>query len=159
VADEIHLERVARVRSVARVLDTAIRIPGTEIRFGLDSILGLVPGLGDVSGAVLSGYIILASARLGVSPAVIVRMIMNVAVDTGLGAVPIIGDLFDVAWRANVRNADLLEKHAALPSTTTRSSRGVLVLALVGILLLAIGAITLSVFILRALASLATTSG
>jgi hypothetical protein len=156
MTDDLNLERVARVRSLARVLDSALRIPGTDIRFGLDSILGLVPGLGDVSGAVLSGYIVLASARIGVPPAVLMRMILNVAVDTGLGAVPVIGDMFDVAWRANIRNADLLERHAVLPEATARSSRGILVLALLALILLVVGAITLSVFLFRALARLAS---
>jgi hypothetical protein len=156
MSDDLNLERVARVRSLARMLDSALRIPGTDIRFGLDSILGLVPGLGDVSGAVLSSYIVLASARMGVPPAVLLRMILNVAVDTGLGVVPVIGDMFDVAWRCNIRNADLLEKHAALPEATARSSRGILVLALLALILLAVGAITLSVFVFRALARLAS---
>jgi hypothetical protein len=156
MTDDINLERVARVRSLARVLDSALRIPGTDIRFGLESLIGLVPGLGDVSGAVLSGYIVVASARLGVPPAVLLRMILNVAIDTGLGAVPVIGDMFDVVWRANIRNADLLEKHAALPEATGRSSRALFVLALLALILLAVGAITLSVFLFRALARLAS---
>ncbi|HEY8165715.1 MAG TPA: DUF4112 domain-containing protein [Gemmatimonadaceae bacterium] len=156
MTDTVYLERVARVRSVARILDTALRIPGTDIRFGLDSILGLVPALGDVSGAVLSGYIIIASARLGVPPAVVVRMILNVAVDTGLGAVPLIGDVFDVAWRANIRNAELLEKHAALPEATTRSSRVIVAAAVAALVLLGIGAVAFSVVVFRALAHLAT---
>lgn len=156
MTDTVYLERVARVRSVARVLDAAVRIPGTDIRFGLDSILGLVPALGDVSGAVLSGYIIIASARLGVPPSVVVRMILNVAVDTGLGAVPVIGDVFDVAWRANIRNAELLEKHAALPEATTRSSRVIVAAAVAALVLLGIGAVALSVVVVRALVHLAT---
>jgi hypothetical protein len=156
VTEEIRLERVVRIRSLARVLDTAVRIPGTDIRFGLDSIIGLIPGLGDVSGAVLSGYIVLASARLGVPPSVVSRMILNVLVDTAIGTVPVIGDVFDVAWRANIRNADLLEKHAASPAATTRSSRAIIIGAVVALILLAAGAVTVSVLLVRALASLAS---
>jgi hypothetical protein len=156
VTEEIRLERVVRIRSLARVLDTAVRIPGTDIRFGLDSIVGLIPGLGDVSGAVLSGYIVLASARLGVPPSVVSRMILNVLVDTAIGTVPVIGDVFDVAWRANIRNADLLEKHAALPAATTRSSRAIIIGAVVALILLAAGAVTVSVLLVRVLARLAS---
>jgi hypothetical protein len=156
VTEEIRLERVVRIRSLARVLDTAVRIPGTDIRFGLDSIIGLIPGLGDVSGAVLSGYIVLASARLGVPPSVVSRMILNVLVDTAIGTVPVIGDVFDVAWRANIRNADLLEKHAASPAATTRSSRAIIIGAVVALILLAAGAVTVSVLLVRALARLAS---
>jgi hypothetical protein len=156
VTEEIRLERVVRIRSLARVLDTAVRIPGTDIRFGLDSIIGLIPGLGDVSGAVLSGYIVLASARLGVPPSVVSRMILNVLVDTAIGTVPVIGDVFDVAWGANIRNADLLEKHAASPAATTRSSRAIIIGAVVALILLAAGAVTVSVLLVRALASLAS---
>jgi hypothetical protein len=156
VTEEIRLERVVRIRSLARVLDTAVRIPGTDIRFGLDSIIGLIPGLGDVSGAVLSGYIVLASARLGVPPSVVSRMILNVLVDTAIGTVPVIGDVFDVAWRANIRNADLLEKHAASPAATTRSSRAIIIGAVVALILLAAGAVTVSVLLVRVLARLAS---
>ncbi len=121
-------------------------------------MIGLVPGIGDLSGTILSGYIILASARLGVPPSVLVRMLLNVAVDTGIGSVPVLGDIFDVAWRANIKNADLLEKHLTPGKARDirKVSRGALLIVLVGLLLLAAGAITISVLLFRTLARLAT---
>ncbi|MDB4900542.1 MAG: hypothetical protein JWN53_2350 [Gemmatimonadetes bacterium] len=100
---------LVRARAIARLLDTAARVPGTSIRFGLDPLLGLVPGAGDLAGAVLSGYVVLLGARLGVSRIVILRMLTNVAIDTIGGTLPIIGDAFDVGWKSNTRNLALLE--------------------------------------------------
>jgi hypothetical protein len=93
------------------VLDSVIVIPGTNLRFGVDAVLGLFPGGGDVVGAALSGYIVYESWRLGVPPAALARMIGNVVTDTVLGAVPIAGDLFDAAWKANLRNIEILRRH------------------------------------------------
>jgi hypothetical protein len=109
---------VSDVRSsnaLARLLDTAIRIPGTNIRLGLDAVLGLIPGAGDAVGALLSSYIILAAARQGAPRAVLLRMIGNVAIDSVIGAVPVLGDIFDIAFKSNARNAALLERVAVQP--------------------------------------------
>lgn len=131
-----------RARELARILDTAIGIPGTPIRVGLDAILGLIPGAGDVAGALLSAYIILTAIRGGAPPAVIWRMLGNVGLDTLGGALPIIGDLFDVAYKSNIRNVELLERYAAEPAKVVTRSHwlGVLVVALVVLLLLALAA-------------------
>ena len=128
--------RAAGPRRAARVLDELFRVPGTNIRFGLDSILGLLPGGGDFAGGALSAYVIVAAARLGAPPSLLVRMGANVLVDTLLGTVPVIGDLFDVAWKANRRNVELLEAFEGAPARTASRNRVVLVLVL-GVLLLA----------------------
>src|SRR5215216_3254920 len=86
----------ARVRALARLLDAAVRVPGTNVRVGLDALIGLIPGVGDVAGVAFYGYIILAAARLGVPVPVVLRMLLNVATDTVVGAVPLVGDIFDV---------------------------------------------------------------
>lgn len=93
------------------MLDSVIVVPGTNIRFGIDPLLGLFPGGGDVVGAALSGYIVYESWRLGVPASGIARMIANVLADTLLGAVPVAGDLFDVLWKANLRNIEILRAH------------------------------------------------
>jgi hypothetical protein len=103
-------DTLARARTLTRLLDSAARVPGTGIRFGLDPILGLVPGLGDVAGAALAGYMVLLGARAGASRTTIVRMIANVAIDAVGGTVPLLGDAFDVAFKANSRNLALLER-------------------------------------------------
>jgi hypothetical protein len=111
-----------RVRALARLLDSAVRIPGTNIRFGADSIVGLIPGLGDMAGAVLSGYIVLVATRLGVPPSVVTRMLLNIGVDTLAGSVPLVGDLFDVGWKANQKNVALIERHVGNEVPPRRSS-------------------------------------
>lgn len=147
-------EDVRRVQLLARALDSAIRIPGTGIRFGLDSVIGLIPGAGDVASALMSGYIVLASARMGVPPSVVIRMILNLAVDTVVGAVPLVGDLFDVGFRANVRNANLLDRHLAEPAAVRRSSRVAVAAAIGGVVLLAAGGVALAMLVVRGLSSL-----
>lgn len=101
---------LARARTLTRILDTAVRVPGTGIRFGLDPILGLVPGLGDVAGAALAGYMVILAGRAGASRLTIYRMLANIAVDTVGGTLPLVGDAFDVAFKSNSRNLVLLER-------------------------------------------------
>jgi hypothetical protein len=141
--------RVERLRRVGWMLDSTFKVPGTGIRFGLDSLIGLVPGLGDLVGGALSLYIIAESARLGVPRGLLLRMGWNVALDTFVGEVPILGDLFDVAWKANMRNLALLEGHLQQPVASARSSRGFVVVLCLGLLLLTVGAITLAVLLFR----------
>ena len=138
-------------KALARVLDTAVGIPGTRIRVGLDALLGLIPGAGDALSAALSGYIILAAARAGASRPVLVRMVGNVVLDTLIGAIPVLGDLFDVAFRSNVRNVALLERLAVDPAPVDRGSRrlGILVIAIVALVVL--GIVTLGFLLARML--------
>ena len=105
--DSVDEAAVQRMRFVARLLDDSIRLPGTEFKIGLDPIVGLLPVAGDAVAAALSGYIVLESARLGVSYLTLLRMLANVGVDFAVGSVPVVGDIFDVAWKANVRNLQL----------------------------------------------------
>jgi C4-dicarboxylate transporter len=100
-----------RLERFARLMDTAVRIPGTGIRVGLDSVIGLVPGIGDAVSAVFATWIVAEAARLGVPKRKLARMMGNVLIDAGIGAIPIAGDLFDVAFRANSRNFEILREH------------------------------------------------
>jgi len=99
---------LGRIRTVAYVLDESVRIPGTTIRVGLDPIVGLLPVAGDVATAVCSLYIVAEAVRLGVPKRTVVRLLANIAVDAVLGSVPVVGDLFDAYWKANVKNAELV---------------------------------------------------
>jgi hypothetical protein len=141
--------RIDRLRRVGWILDSSIRIPGTGIRFGIDSLIGLVPGLGDLLGGALSLYIIAESARMGVPRSLLARMGWNVALDTIVGEVPVLGDLFDVAWKANMRNLGLLEEHLQQPVQSVRASRGFVALLILGLLLLTVGTVTLAVLLFR----------
>lgn len=148
-------DRAASIRTLARMLDSAVRIPGTQIRIGAESVFGIIPVVGDVAGAALSGYIVLASARLGAPPSTIIRMLVNIGIDTIVGAVPILGDMFDVAYRANMRNVELLDSHLGESPQTRRANWWVIIGVLAVLLLLSIGAIALALAILRFLAGLA----
>jgi hypothetical protein len=101
-------ERVARLDGLATLLDTALLIPGTNIRFGLDALIGLVPGIGDAVTTAMSLFIVHEAHQLGAPGHVLARMLANVALDGVVGAVPIVGDAFDVVWRSNKRNMRLL---------------------------------------------------
>jgi hypothetical protein len=109
--------RLKRVRLLSRLLDEQFRIPGTTYRVGLDGLLGLLPGAGDAIGALLSAYILYEAIRLGAPKTVLLRMVTNIGIDTLGGAIPVVGDIFDVAWKANKKNAALL--HAYLASQRT----------------------------------------
>ena len=103
------LKNLKRIRRIANLLDSAIGIPGTKWRIGLDPILGLIPGGGDLITAGISAYIIYLSARFGLGKKEIGKMVKNVALETILGSFPLIGDIFDAYFKANLRNLEILE--------------------------------------------------
>lgn len=149
--------RLSQARALAKLLDRAVRIPGTNITFGLDAVLGLVPGGGDIAGAIFSAWLLMLGAKMGVPRHILARMVANIAIDTVGGSVPLIGDLFDVAWKSNTRNLALLEQFADSPSGTGRLvSRSMLIAAMSLVALLVVGGIWLAVIIVKALLSLAT---
>jgi hypothetical protein len=98
---------VERMRTVARVFDDLVRVPGTDFRVGIDPVLGAIPVVGDALSTGLSLYVVLESARLGVSFTTLLRMLANVAIDTVGGSIPVVGALFDTVWKANKRNLEL----------------------------------------------------
>lgn len=145
---------LARVRRLATLLDAAVGIPGTRLRFGVDSLLGLIPGGGDVAGALLSGGVVLAAARLGAPPSLLLRMLGNLALDALLGTVPLAGDLFDVAWKANMRNVRLLERHLDDPEGARRGSRALVAAAGAGVVVVVLLVLAAVVGAARVVASL-----
>jgi Domain of unknown function (DUF4112) len=110
-----HLFRDENLDLLSRVLDTWFRIPGTSIRFGIDGILGLVPGIGDILAGLASCIILFAAWIRGTPYVTLARMLANVAIEVVVGAIPFLGDAFDIAWRANRRNYALLERHIQQP--------------------------------------------
>lgn len=133
-----------RLRRLAWLLDSSIGLPGTRFRIGLDGLIGLIPGIGDAIGALLSSYILAEAARLNAPKTVILHMGFNVLVDTLLGIIPVLGDFFDMAWKANQRNIKLLDAYAENPRGVTTSSRLIvwavaLVLGVVIILIAVLG--------------------
>jgi Domain of unknown function (DUF4112) len=119
---------------LSRLLDTWFRIPGTNIRFGLDGIVGFIPGIGDVLGGLASCIIVLAAYFRGVPLITIARMVANLAIEVVVGLVPVLGNLFDIGWRANRRNYHLLE--GSLAATRRDTSRDWIFMGLLGLGLL-----------------------
>ena len=107
------LNKLRRIRKIAKLLDTAIGIPGTKLRIGLDPILGLLPGGGDLIGGLISAYMIYLAASFGLEKPKITQMVKNIALETFVGFIPVVGDIFDFYFKANIRNLDILEQHLA----------------------------------------------
>ena len=127
MSDELQRQQAALVRldRYATLMDARFRVPGTRFRFGLDPIIGLLPGIGDTLGLALSLYVIVEAIRLGVSKRVLFSMLRNVGLEALVGVVPIAGDVFDMGFKANLRNAALLKRHIEerLRPTPVRASR------------------------------------
>lgn len=113
-----------RLNRLAWLLDNSIPIPGLHFRIGLDALIGLIPGIGDAVGVLLSTYILGEAARLGVPKTVLIRMAFNVAIEGVIGIIPLAGDLFDAAWKANQRNVRLIGAYLDNPRKITRTSTG-----------------------------------
>lgn len=144
-------QRVKRLQRLARLWDAAIRVPGTRIAIGFDPLIGLVPGIGDALGALFASYILYEAMQLGVPVSVLLRMLVNIVIDALLGAVPVIGDVFDVVWKANMMNVALVERHLADPRGTHRASRRWLLLLGAAMLLLVAAGVALGWLLIRAL--------
>lgn len=143
-----HITKVNKLRRISRLLDNAIPIPGTKFRLGLDPILGLIPGGGDTLSGALSAYIVVEAAKMGLPREILVTMVQNIVIDSLAGTVPIVGDLFDVTWKANVKNIVLLEQHLEI-AEVKKGDRWfifglILVLALIVLGFAAITAFTVS---------------
>jgi hypothetical protein len=105
--------QIARLETLARVLDDVFRVPGTRIRFGLDGVVGLIPGVGDAVTGALAAYLAVRARDLGLPASVILRMTANVGIDLAIGCIPVAGDLFDVGFKANRRNVELMKRELA----------------------------------------------
>jgi hypothetical protein len=122
-AEQRHSERLRRardeMRAIAWLLDGTFRIPGTRFRFGLDPIIGLVPAAGDVVSGAVGVYLIARAVQFRLPPIVVARMVVNTVLDFVVGVVPVLGDLFDFAYRSNARNMQLFEEYATDPGRST----------------------------------------
>lgn len=137
-----------RLKQLAHVLDSAIALPG-GYRVGFDGIIGLVPGIGDLTGAALSSYIIMEAHRLGAPIVVLLRMLFNMLLESFIGAVPLLGDLFDFIWKANRRNVALLERHLDQPHRVRRQSTWIIAVILGSLALLTVAVVALLAALLR----------
>jgi hypothetical protein len=120
---------------------------------GLEAIIGLVPGLGDLVGGGFSAWLILQAARLGAPPSLLARMGWNLLVDTAVGAIPLLGDLFDAGFKANLRNLALLDSHVQGPAASRRASRRFIAIVALLLVLLLVGSVTVAVLLVQLLLS------
>src|SRR4051794_12963664 len=138
VTHESHGRTLTALRKWSVLLDSAFRVPGTSMTFGLDPLLGLIPGLGDLTTPLFAALLLLHGVRLRIPRVVQVRMLMNAAIDFLIGVVPVVGDLFDFGWKANVRNLALLERHARPGSRATGADWAFVVVILGGLFVIAV---------------------
>jgi len=149
--NDSHIANLRRIRQISHVLDNAIRIPGTNYRVGLDPILGLFPGGGDFVAMVFSAYMIVTAAKMGVPREKLMQMVSNVIVDTFAGSVPVVGDLFDVAWKSNIKNLELLDEHMGSPQPGKAADWWFVGALLAGLFIIMLLIISLSVVVIRLL--------
>jgi hypothetical protein len=135
-----------RIGRVTHLLDELIEVPGTSIKIGLDPVIGLIPIAGDAVSALAGGWVILEASRFGLPRVVLARMILNLALDLGIGAIPLLGDAYDLFFRSNSRNLALFRRHALDPTASTRGEQALFI----GIALLVIGVVWLVVTVLGA---------
>ncbi|MGB5809130.1 MAG: DUF4112 domain-containing protein [Polyangiales bacterium] len=153
-----HGRKLQRLRSLSTLLDNAVRIPGTEYRVGLDPLIGLIPGGGDLVGGLLSTYIVLEAARMGVPRDRLGKMGTNILLELGVGTIPVLGDFFDVTWKANARNVALVEEHLAIEELTEPSKPWFVALLVVAIAATVVGTTALSIWLIRQLFEMAAGS-
>jgi hypothetical protein len=127
-----HADKMRHVERIARLMDSEFTIPGTTFRFGLDPVIGLIPGIGNLATTAVSGMLIWTMMRHGASNNVVIRMALNLVIDAVVGAIPILGNLFDFAYRANDRNVELLRRHYE-EGKYQGSGRGIIIAVLVGL--------------------------
>lgn len=138
-----------RIGRVTHVLDELISVPGTSIKVGLDPVIGVIPIAGDALAALVGVWVILEASRFGIPRVVLGRMVANLVVDLGIGAIPLIGDAYDLFFRSNSRNLDLFRRHALDPGASTRGEQGFFI----GLVVLAIGLLWLIATLIGALGS------
>jgi hypothetical protein len=143
--------RLAALRRAQHMLDEVYRVPGTNIRFGWDALVGLIPWVGDVTTAVMACGIIVQSHQMRVPRVVQLRMILNVAIDLLVGLVPFVGDVADVFWKSNKKNFALLERHAAPEAKPTRGDWIFVTAAVTLILLIAIAPLLMMYWIVHSM--------
>src|SRR5687767_3494445 len=139
---------------LAYVLDDLVRVPGTNMRVGVDALIGLLPGGGDLAGGIMSAYTLVVATRLGAPPSVLLRIAANILTDMIVGTVPLLGDLFDAGWKANRRNVALLRRYLDKPAPVQRSSRALVAVLLIAVAAIATAAAIVSVILFRWLFSL-----
>ena len=131
--NEIIEERIIRLKRLSERLDETFTVPGTDYKIGIESIIGVIPLVGDLIGGVISTYIMYSGIKIGASPRIIAQMAANIAIDFAIGSIPIIGDLFDFVWKANKKNVKLIEEVSVLNEETNKINYLIVATLIVGL--------------------------
>ena len=131
--NEIIEERIIRLKRLSERLDETFTVPGTDYKIGIESIIGVIPLVGDLIGGVISTYIMYSGIKIGASPRIIAQMAANIAVDFAIGSIPIVGDLFDFVWKANKKNVKLIEEVSVLNEETNKINYLIVAALIVGL--------------------------
>lgn len=140
------------MRSLARLLDDIVRVPGTNISIGLDPLLNLIPFAGDAIGTLMSVSLLITAVRMNVPKRVLARMIVNIGIDALIGVIPAIGQVLDFVWKANSKNMALLERYAVMPEATKKASSVALIVVLMVVLAIVCGTLVSAYWLLKLLA-------
>ena len=143
--------KLERLRYLSNLWDNALRIPGTNLRVGLESLIGILPFGGDVIGLLLSCYILFHAIQFKLPKTILLRMVSNIIIDAVVGLVPILGDLFDTTWKANTRNVNILENHLQQPTLSHSANRRFIVLLWLGVVSISIVLIAICVVLFKLL--------
>ena len=146
-------------RWLALVMDNLLRVPGTNLRFGLDPLIGLLPGLGDTGSALISAMALVAAARCGLPKILLARMSLNILINEAIGIIPILGDAFSFWFKSNARNYQLLRRYTIAPRRSTRSDWIFVAVVLVALAAILLVSLAVSVWLLYAIARLLGRSG
>jgi hypothetical protein len=141
-------------RWLALIMDNLLRVPGTNFRFGLDPVMGLLPGLGDTGSALISAMALIAAARRGLPKILLARMSLNILINEAVGIIPIVGDAFSFWFKSNARNYDLFRQHTAAPRRSTKSDWIFVAVVLSALLLILVVSLAISFWLLYGLARL-----
>ena len=131
--NELIEERITRLKRLSERLDETFTIPGTDHKIGIESIIGVIPLVGDLIGGIISTYIMYSGIKIGASPRIIAQMAANIAIDFAIGSIPIIGDLFDFVWKANKKNVKLIEEVSVLNEETNKINYLIVATLIVGL--------------------------
>ncbi|HET9066239.1 MAG TPA: DUF4112 domain-containing protein [Gemmatimonadales bacterium] len=150
----VETRHLDRLRAMARVWDDLFRIPVIGTRIGLDALIGLIPGVGDVAGALVASWGLVVAATLRAPISILGRMLMNIGIDAVVGVIPLVGDAFDIGWRAQRRNLALLDRWVESPGKTERRSLLALGSVAIGLVSIMVGALWVAVRVLTWVLSL-----
>ena len=141
-------------RWLALIMDNLLRLPGTQFRFGLDPLIGLIPGIGDTSSAVISAMALIAAARRGLPRILLARMALNILINEAVGIIPVVGDAFSFWFKSNARNSELLKKFSTAPRRSTASDWAFVIFVLAALVVILAVSVALSFWLLYSLAKL-----